>query len=88
MGQSRPLFNLFSSFQTNKHSNSQPSDYESHPLTIRPGLPPRLLILITTFLPLSDTIDILLPYGFLALLCDGGAQCDQIGQFFGLWATF
>ena len=57
MGQPRPLFRLFSSFQTNqflqqinvkkcsssirrRDSNSQPSDYESPPLTTRPGLPP------------------------------------------------
>ena len=55
MGQPRPLFNLFSSFQTNItilttnkcekcpssiwDSNLQPSDYESPPLSTRPGLP-------------------------------------------------
>ena len=57
MGQPRPLFRLFSSFQTNitifttnkcekcpssirrQDLNSQPSDYESPPLTTRLGLP-------------------------------------------------
>ena len=53
MGQLRPLFRSFSSFQANttilttnkcekmpiqcQDSNSQPSDYESPPLTTRPG---------------------------------------------------
>ena len=65
MGQPRPLFCLFSSFQTNItnfttnmnvkkcpssirrwDSNSQPSDYESPPLTTRPGLPPIALKLL------------------------------------------
>ena len=58
MGQPRPLFvffNLFnqtctilqqcekcSSSTRRKDSNSQPSDYESPPLTTSPGLPPTL----------------------------------------------
>ena len=47
MGQPRPLFNLFSSFQTNitnvtanirwRDSNSQPLEHESPPITTRPG---------------------------------------------------
>ena len=63
MGQPRPLFCLFSSFQTNItnfttnmnvkkcpssiwrwDSNSQPSDYQSPPLTTRPGLPPFFIL--------------------------------------------
>ena len=59
MGQPRPLFHLFLSFQINvkkcpssirrRDSNSHPSDYESPPLTTRPGLPPLLLSLLCTF---------------------------------------
>ena len=63
----RPLFHLFSFFQTNitilttnqcekcpssirrQDSNSQPSDYESPPLTTRPGLPPAVLFCLAMY---------------------------------------
>ena len=64
MGQPRPIFNLLSSFQTisiskfttNKcekwcrDSNSLHLDYESPPITTRPGLPPFLVSYYQSFL--------------------------------------
>ena len=56
MGQTRPLFNLFSVFSNkqykflqqikssiqHRYSNSQPFEHEPSPISTRPGLPPQL----------------------------------------------
>ena len=52
MDHPRSLFQIFSVFSNKlmcnsilrQDSNSRPSDYESPPLTTRPGLPPNLLL--------------------------------------------
>ena len=62
-----------------RDSNSQPSDYESLPLTTRPGLTPLCLHLLVLHFSLSL---LALFFAFSAL----HVQCDQIWQNFATMA--
>ena len=97
MGQPRPLFRLFSSFQTNitilttnkcekcpssiwrRDLKSQPSDYESPPLTTRPGLPPNLTVGVSMRLLREHTLTYFVRGGY-QLCSSAGLQFDCFGD--------
>ena len=67
--------------------NSQPVEHESPPITTRPGLPPYgdRLWMVVAFHECRCIRYRAVSYGRKLWY---RAQCDQIWQFIGLWATF
>ena len=65
-------------------SNSQPSDYESPPLTTRPGLPPDKFLFITTMFSILDVQYSVPSYSFFKKSVDGRCRRNHGAMEFHL----